>query len=264
MLGTIVTTPRDRVTVHSYTSPETGLAANTHIVELATQTIVVDAQYGRPYADEAAEYARGLGKPITRVYISHDHPDHYLGAASFAAPVYALEETRAAIEAAGEQTRAGMQATLGDFISDTLAAPTITVTDGEEVIDGVRFVFSAVRDTEAGTILVIALPDEGIVFAQDLVYNNLHLYIAESHLESWRSQVESLRAQGFTTVLPGHGAPGGAELYDFVLAYLDVATPALASATDAEQLKSELISAFPEAGGTSLLDIQNQYIFPAA
>ncbi|WP_395638565.1 MBL fold metallo-hydrolase [Pseudolysinimonas sp.] len=263
MLGTIVSTHRDQVTIHTYTSPEAGLEANTHIVALATQTLVLDTQYGRAFADEAAEFARSLGKPVTRVYISHDHPDHFFGTASFSAPAYALAETRASIDAIGPGALAGAQAALGDAVPETLAAPSITVEPGEEVIDGVRFVFTSISDTEAGTILVISLPDEGIVFAQDLVYNNLHLYIAEHHLDSWRSQVQYLKAQGFGTVLPGHGAPGGSELYDFVLAYLDVATPALASATDGDQLKKALISAFPEAGGTSLLDIQNRYIFPA-
>ena len=34
--------------------------------------------------------AGGLGKPVTRLYISHAHPDHYASAALIAAPSYAL------------------------------------------------------------------------------------------------------------------------------------------------------------------------------
>jgi hypothetical protein len=50
MLGTItLSQPRD-VRVHTYTAPDDGWCVNTHIVELATQLIAVDAQYTLFYA----------------------------------------------------------------------------------------------------------------------------------------------------------------------------------------------------------------------
>ncbi|GAA1917934.1 MBL fold metallo-hydrolase [Microbacterium aoyamense] len=262
MNGTVEKTERATVTIHTYTSPESGLAANTHIIELATQVLVLDTQYGVPFAIEAAELAHSLGKPVTRVYVSHDHPDHFFGAGFFRAPVYALAETQASIAAAGDAMLAGNKVVAGDFVPDSVVVPGEIVAPGVEVIDGVRFEFTAVRDAEADVMLTIALPEEGIVMAQDLVYDNLHLFIAGGHLDGWANAVRALREKDYTTVLPGHGAPGGAELYDFVLDYLAGAAHALAAAADADELKSSLVAAFPDAGGVGLLDIQNGYLFP--
>ncbi|OZD18201.1 hypothetical protein CH253_17110 [Rhodococcus sp. 06-156-3C] len=264
MNGTVTETTRETFTIHTYTSPESGLDANTHIIELATQILILDTQYAVPFAREAADFANGLGKPITRVYISHAHPDHFFGAGVFGAPVYALASTRAVIEAAGETMLAGNRATAGEFVPDSVTMPTELVEPGFETIDGVRLEFIAVTESEADTMLNIAIPGEGIILAQDLVYNNLHLYLAEGHLDGWRQNVLTLRTKDYTTVLPGHGAPGGFELYQFVLDYLDVAEPALAEAATGEQLKSALLKAFPNAGGIGLLDIQNRYMFPGS
>ena len=54
--------------------------ANTsHIIELPSQLILVDGQFFAPYAAELKDYVDRLGKPVTRFYISHEHPDHYIG-----------------------------------------------------------------------------------------------------------------------------------------------------------------------------------------
>jgi glyoxylase-like metal-dependent hydrolase (beta-lactamase superfamily II) len=50
-----------------------------HRAAVTSQLIVVDAQYMRPLAGEVIRYATDLKKPITRLYITHDHPDHLLG-----------------------------------------------------------------------------------------------------------------------------------------------------------------------------------------
>jgi glyoxylase-like metal-dependent hydrolase (beta-lactamase superfamily II) len=261
MQGTITTIHRPNVTVHTYTSPEDGLDANTHIVELNSQLLVIDTQWALPYAAEALEFASALKKPITRVYVSHDHPDHWFGSASFGAPIYSLQSTRDAIATSGDAMAARNHAAVGDLVPDHAIVPERIVAVGEETIDGVRFVFNEYKEVEAASLLVISAPDAGVVFAQDLLYNNLHLFIAEGHLDEWAKIVEAIKGKGFEVVIPGHGLPGGSELYDFALAYLAAAKPLLSSATTGEELKSALIEAFPAAGGIGMLDIQNSFIF---
>ena len=48
--------------------------ANTHLIELATQCVLVDAQLTPAYAREVLDTARGLGEPIARLYFPHAHP----------------------------------------------------------------------------------------------------------------------------------------------------------------------------------------------
>ncbi|WP_444229925.1 MBL fold metallo-hydrolase [Corynebacterium durum] len=262
MLGTISSFDRGEVTIHTYTSPESGLEANTHIVELPNQLLVIDTQYAVPFAAEAAAYAATLNKPITHVFITHAHPDHFFGAAEFSAPVYALAGTKSAIETNGETILSNNRATAGDVLPAKVTVPTEVVTPGETVIDGIRLEFSEFTDGEAGTALVIALPDQDVLIAQDLVYNNLHLFIAEGHLDHWLAIVDELRQRGFGTIVPGHGAASGPEVFDFVESYLRTAKPILAEATSPEELSERLIAAFPDVEGRGLLAIQNSYLFP--
>lgn len=263
MLGTITKTIGKSVTIHTYTAPPAGTEVTTQLVELDDQILVVDTQYAIPFAAEAANYARTLGKPISRVYVTHAHPDHFFGSAEFGAPVYALQSVADEIAAAGESMRLGNKQLAGDVIPDELTFPTRTVSPGTETISGVAFDFREIAPAEAETTLVIGLPDESILIAQDIAYNNMHLFIAAGHLAEWDQAAKSLIDEGFTTILPGHGLPGGPEVLTFVRTYLEVAQPLLASATDGAALKKALVEAFPEAEGTMLLDIQNGYLFPA-
>jgi hypothetical protein len=50
MNGKIRITEQPGLRVHTYTAPDDGWAVNTHLVELPTQSIAIDAQYMIPYA----------------------------------------------------------------------------------------------------------------------------------------------------------------------------------------------------------------------
>jgi glyoxylase-like metal-dependent hydrolase (beta-lactamase superfamily II) len=262
MEGTITITQRAAATIHSYTAPEPGLLVNTHLIELPNQLLAVDAQFALAYAREAVAYAATLGKPITRLYVSHAHPDHYFGAEVFGAPVYALAEVKSAIDAQGDATAAESHARFGEIVPARATKPERIVEPGEETIDGVRLVFRQLEGTEAPVLLTIALPDQGVVITQDLAFNNVHLFIGGRTLESWAAALREYRQLPYDAVLPGHGAPGDRRLYDRALEYLAVAGPALAEATTGEALKATLIRRFPDYRGRALLDIQNQYLFP--
>ena len=99
MLGEIALTRSGELCVHTYTAPDDGWCVNSHIVETANGLVVVDAQYTMTYAREVVAYAAGLGKTIARLYVTHYHPDHLLGASAFSCPIYALPAVAAKIDA---------------------------------------------------------------------------------------------------------------------------------------------------------------------
>src|SRR6516165_8844285 len=70
MPGTVTLTRRNEVSIHTYTSPEAGWLVNTHIIELPTQLLVVDAQYTLTFASEVVRYAETL-RNRSLVFISH-------------------------------------------------------------------------------------------------------------------------------------------------------------------------------------------------
>jgi glyoxylase-like metal-dependent hydrolase (beta-lactamase superfamily II) len=110
---------------------------------------------------------------------------------------------------------------------------------------------------------MIGLPDHRILITQDLIYNGVHVFIGEQAFDGWAAALESYRALPYDRILPGHGAPGGPELYDAMTHYLSVARAALSEARDPADLKQRLILAFPRFGGRALLDHQMRFLFPA-
>jgi hypothetical protein len=73
MYGTINITSDGALRIHTYTAPDDGWGVNSHIIELATQTIVIDAQYTLVYGRDVVDYANALAKPISRLYVDHLH-----------------------------------------------------------------------------------------------------------------------------------------------------------------------------------------------
>jgi glyoxylase-like metal-dependent hydrolase (beta-lactamase superfamily II) len=264
MQGSVSISDRGDVKIHTYTAPENGLLVNTHLIELPRQLLAVDAQYGLPYAAEVVEYAKSLHKPISRLYVTHEHPDHFFGAAAFEAPIYALAEVKAAIEAGGDAMAATNHASYGDFVPATATTPEYAVEPGLEIIDGVPVEFRRADNVEAAAILTVALPDQGVIITQDLTYNQVHLFVADQRFDTWLAALAEYEQLPYETVLPGHGQPGGKEIYAQAREYLSAAKPLVAEATSPEQLKAALIERFPTYRGAILLDIQNMYLFPAA
>src|SRR5271156_4767718 len=103
MPGTWTITRNSIAPIHTFTAPEDGWLVTSHIIELPSQLLVVDAQYTLPFAREVARYAVGLGKPLTRLYVTHYHPDHLLGAAVFDTSLFALESVAAKIGNVGDR-----------------------------------------------------------------------------------------------------------------------------------------------------------------
>ena len=69
--------------IHSLTAPVQAFANSTHIIETPNTLVLVDTQFFLPNAVDVRAYADELGKPIDRLYITHEHPDHFLGSEAF-------------------------------------------------------------------------------------------------------------------------------------------------------------------------------------
>jgi glyoxylase-like metal-dependent hydrolase (beta-lactamase superfamily II) len=212
---------------------EDGWLVNSHIVELSSHLLVVDAQYTLPLASEVAHYARGLNKPLSRLYFTHYHPDHLLGAGAFDAPMYTLSSVADKIVAAGDRVASEEHAKVGDDIPERARRADRRIEEGEEVIDNVRVVYRSVQSAETEDALVIALSDAGTIIVQDLVYNRVHLFLGERNFDGWRAALREHRELPYGVVLPGHGLAGGVKLYDQMRDYLDFAEDALATAGNA-------------------------------
>lgn len=61
-------------------------------------------------------------------------------------------------------------------------------------------------------------------------------------------------------MLPGHGVPGGKELYGRMQQYLTAAREIYSKSRDGEEMEYKIIRAFH--GGVGMLDQQKRFLFP--
>ncbi|GGJ52136.1 MBL fold metallo-hydrolase [Deinococcus roseus] len=262
--GTIDVFRGETVSVHSYSSPEAGEFVRSQIIETPHSLIVVDVQLSRQYAAEVRRYAESLGKPISRVIISHMHPDHWLGIDAFKdLPLYALSEVIGHLEMLGDFWIGLKKEELGDQIPDQKVIPQHVLQEGEEVIDGVKFVFRKVTQAECLANLMIELPEVKTLLPQDLVYNNIHLFVGELHGENrdilcfdgWIKTLEQLKTEDFELVIPGHGDPTDSSVFDRSIGFLKDAQQVFETAKDHQEFKARLIELYPHYKLPMLLDM---------
>lgn len=253
---TLVRQAKD-VRIYTLLTPDDKFANTSHIIELPTQLIVVDGQFFVPYAQQLKAFTDGLNKPVTRFYISHEHPDHYIGFGDTFpdVAVYALAATKQAIEQNGPATLAQRQNLFGPLIAHHLNVPTHVQQPGREVIDGVPFVFEESLDNESPASLVIKLPTARTYIAQDIVFNHAHLFLSDDN-QGWRDALNKLAGEkDYDLILAGHGKPADPSIIQQNLAYLDLAEKALAESETKDEFKAKLLAAYPDYAGRQFIDI---------
>lgn len=150
----------------------------------------------------------------------------------------------------------------GLVIPVTDFTPSVEITAGTEVVDGIPFVFQAVSGGEAADELLVKLPEQGVLIAQDLVYHGVHLYLGNNDIAGWQQVVDALAAEsGYDTILAGHGLPAGPEIYEEVRRYLADAHELLGD--DGEAYKKAIVDRYPSHVGPFIIDIANRSLFPA-
>jgi len=207
MQGTITVTPAGAATVHTYTAPETGWRANSHVIELASQAVLFDVPLTEEYAGEVLTVADSLGKPLTRLYISHAHPDHFAGAALIEAPSYAPGPVKDLIDRSGDlRIQRGYACTPGHTgvpLPRSRPVDHAVAPGAEETLDGIRLRFEAVPQAETDSQLTIALPDAGVLITQDVLYNGVHMFLGEHAFDAWNAAITALEALPYETIIPG-------------------------------------------------------------
>ena len=264
MSGIWMLTRNEIAPVHTFTAPEEGWLVTSHVIELPSQVLVVDAQYTLRFAREVADYIKTLNKPLTRVYVTHYHPDHLLGASAFEAPLYTLDSVARKIAKAGDRVAREEHEKVGNDIPMNARQPDRLVTEGIEIVNRIRIEHRLLRSAETEDALVLALPDAQTILVQDLVYHQSHLFLGERNFDGWRSALRDYRELPYDKVLPGHGLPGSKALYDEMIAYLDFAEEALEASKTAAEFRGRMIDRFPNHGCLKVLDHQLRFLYPVA
>lgn len=69
--------------------------------------------------------------------------------------------------------------------------------------------------------LVMYLPDDGVLFTGDLIFNKCHPYVAHGNISRWNAWLNFMDSLEVSTVMPGHGKIGTNELINQMREYLN-------------------------------------------
>lgn len=257
---------RGAVTLHCLAGPEDGEGVNSQIVETSGHLVVVDCQLMRPYAKELRAYVDSLGKPVERVIVTHAHPDHWFGIEFFQdLPTWALAESIEEIRFLAPMEIQFHKGQHGDQILDAPVLPAHVLPEGEFVVDGVTFRCRKVTEAEDLFLLMVDLPAQKVLLAQDLVYNGVHMFVGQRTqdgrlcFDGWIAALRRAQGEGYEVVLPGHGAPTDATVFPGCIDYLEKMREIVATST-AENFVPRALEAFPGRGLPLMVHITDFFL----
>jgi len=261
-----VTAPE--LTVQSYASDVAGPAVDSHLIVGTKEAVLVDGQLFKADALKVIDLVKASGKTLTTVFLTHAHPDHYLGLETIrlAFPQAKIVTTAAVLtefKAKAPGTFAYLKGMLTTQIADALAMPealtgkTITL-DGQEIA-----VIEAPHAGESESAAALVLPGKKALIAGDLVYHDIHLVLAECEWQGWLDNLTSLKAMGFETIYPGHGGKTDMAVLDADAEYIKAVIPIMDGAATADAAKTAIKQKYAKYGSDYLLGFSVDTYFTA-
>jgi glyoxylase-like metal-dependent hydrolase (beta-lactamase superfamily II) len=240
--------------VHVVPDRRVNLVPNVGIVRGDDATLVIDTGMGPANGRLALEAARRLGGD-RRLFLTltHFHPEHGFGAQSFVDEATLVYNRAQAEELAADgQGFIEMFSEFGPEVAELLAD--VELVQPHETYEGARTLDLGNRSVELREFggahthgdQVVLLPDEGVLFAGDLVENRFFpiVFGDVANGPAWIDTLDRLEALDARTVVPGHGEVGGPELIRSLRAYLievrDAVATRLRQGQDVETIAAEL------------------------
>ena len=241
-----------------FTSPDDQFWTNSVIIQGTHEVMLVDAQLTKTNAERVLREIKATKKPLSIIYITHEHADHFLGLEVFreAYPGVRIIANSAVTDRINKVYQEKI-----DKWKKIVGSGAISQVVPIEKFDGnfIEFESSKIEvlkniqgDTDENTMLWI--PEQRILITGDVVFNNMHVYTAETDTDArgkWLNSLNKIRALKPSVVIPGHskvGAPLDASTaVDFTENYLLVFDEELKKAEDPESLINAMRERFPSA-----------------
>ena len=245
-------------------------SVNSYLFSNETSIIVMDVLRNSPEAMELAAFIKAKALPLTHIFITHGHPDHYIGM-----DVLSKAFPKAKIVVASQEIKADIlgfsnyMESIGWLEAEPNMKPKtaenqegfdyqgkIDVLDAQELTlegGGTLEINTDYRSAEAEHLTTVFSKDLNALFTSDFCYNGVHLWLGpgvdQSHIEHWKEELRKMKEKYIdtgVTIYPGHGAPSSPVLFDRVLQYINDFQETIAVTTSKEQAMSRMREIYPD------------------
>jgi glyoxylase-like metal-dependent hydrolase (beta-lactamase superfamily II) len=232
-----------------------------HTLVYGRQTaLLVDPPITAAQTAALGDWIAGHGVELSYVYVTHWHGDHWLGAAQLLRrfPGATVLASAATLERIGAVTAteedpapwAGLFA--GELPAGPLAFPAQAPPAGGWTLDGHEILSVEAGHSDTDDTTVLHVPSLGLVAAGDVVYNNVHQYLAETPgggLEGWYAALDVVAGLRPTAVVAGHKdarRPDAPSDIDETRRYLETTSQLLDAGPTRRKFFSAVLDRYPE------------------
>ncbi len=188
--------------------------SNAGFVVTGDGVVVIDALGSPTLAEELiAEIRRVTPQPIRFVIVTHYHADHIYGLQAFKAAGATIVAHRAGLDYIGSDTaRLRLEASRQDLFpwidekTRVLGADRWLDADDTSLrVGSVEFQIRHVGPAHTSEDLVVYLPQRGVMFAGDVVFQGRIPFVGQADSRQWIASLTQLMAIKARLVVPGHG-----------------------------------------------------------
>ena len=260
-----------------YPGIETGTfpPSSSTIVSGPTEAVLIDAQYLKDDVRELGDLIERTGKTLTTIYITHAHPDHYLGIGPLKerfpeAKCIALPHVVEAIPGAMAEYADLWEMMFGDTSVPYGALP--DPFEGDTLyVDGSPLKIIEVKQADVHPTTIVHVPEIDLVIAGDAIYNEIHPMLGLSTPEEWSDWLETVdfvESLNPRMLVAGHRRPDGDDYaVDTMIAetraYIQQFAAAFEVAKDAKELTAIMTEKFPYHGQVWTLEFSAFAAFAA-
>src|SRR6202045_2553553 len=198
-----------------FTSPDDQFWVNSVIIEGAQEVMLVDAQLTKTNAERVLQEIKATKKPLSIIYITHEHADHFLGLEVFkeAYPgvrIIANSAVTDRINKVYQEKIDKWKTILGSGATSQVVA--IEKFDGNFIefeSSKIEVLKNIQGDNDENTMLWI--PGQRTLIAGDVLFSNMHVYTAETDSKArgkWLNSINKVRELKPSVVIPGHSKVG--------------------------------------------------------
>jgi len=189
-----------------------GNILNTAFIVTNEGVVLIDSGPSYQYALQAKAAINEItDKPVIKIFITHSHPDHFLGNQVFPdASIYALPTTIRELKTNAESFLDNVYRLADYWMAGTEVSinSILPLNSTSELIGehSLRYLF-----LKGHTAADLAILDEttGVLFTGDLVFHNRAATTPHANIEAWLLSLDKLEQIRFNLLVPGHGEVTG-------------------------------------------------------